>query len=736
MSSQEYNRDSFTRYSASDEAIPFSASTSSGPSKHFRARDGSISRTYFLPQQPDHLEQDETPLPSRPESPVLPQFVPSATSSAYTSDSESTPGSVFLRNRRSGSVSDDSYSSWLEHRLSRRRRRRKSGPRGFRTCKRLCGSVFSFVVAHPIAILLSLLFGAIFVVLLTLLLIHILEPDKEPLPWRLYCSIPRTSVTPPPLNASAFSPTYPFNALTHADLSTISSIIPAPFPPPNLEDLPPAGLFLGVFSMDSAVERRMLVRTTWANHERSRNGAGLGDAGRGTSRSVVRFILGRPSSSWEERIKLEAEMYNDIIILPIKENMNYGKTHAFFTWAASEAWVPPLMGEDAQNPYVPSFSYSNITAGHTVPLAQHDPISSREEWQISSKQSPWVRPDFVLKVDDDSFVMMAELEARLRLELHAKDTRFPHDKQRLSVVLHNSPNDGLRDPIATRNQSKSNDESLLERRVAPARKPQSNPLVGNETLNDPLVYWGYLVKNRFMGGEIYALSWNIVQWAASDPQIKGMTKGKEDKQVSKWVRAHPRADQIRWASERCWIYDHPRAGTVYSHGFLFPSEATRARKSIVSYLSSFPSVNEEPDSSPSATQASVDLGSPVSWAYSSVSTFGARYSPPISDLTSREGVEALVEGSEMSYVKEGGSVTVSEAWARREGRQERYEGKRVGGTTAVHFIKKNPWFLETAIALLEGSEYTEREAKHGAHGLREVLDSAKRMFSPSSKSSG
>lgn len=176
------------------------------------------------------------------------------------------------------------------------------------------------------------------------------------------------------------------------------------------------------------------------------------------------------------------------------------------------------------------------------------------------------------------------------------------------------------------------------------------------------------------------------------------------------------------------IYDR------YSHGFLFPSEATRARKSIVSYLSSFPSANEEPDSAPSVSQASLDLGSPVAWAYSSVSTFGARYSPPISDLKVKEGVEALVEGSEMSYVKEGGSVTVSEAWARREGRQERYEGKRVGGTTAVHFIKKNPWFLETALALLESDELTEREGKRGAHGSREIFDAAKRMFSSSSES--
>lgn len=27
----------------------------------------------------------------------------------------------------------------------------------------------------------------------------------------------------------------------------------------------------------------------------------------------------------------------------------------------------------------------------------------------------------------------------------------------------------------------------------------------------------------------------------------------------------------------------------------------------------------------------------------------------------------------------------------------------------VHFIKKNPWFLETALALLEGDEETARE---------------------------
>jgi hypothetical protein len=54
-------------------------------------------------------------------------------------------------------------------------------------------------------------------------------------------------------------------------------------------------------------------------------------------------------------------------------------------------------------------------------------------------------------------------------------------------------------------------------------------------------------------------------------------------------------------------------------------------------------------------------------------------------------------------------MTPEYAWQHREGRVKRYERKRVGGTVVVHFIKKNMWFLETAMALLEGDEYSESE---------------------------
>ena len=53
--------------------------------------------------------------------------------------------------------------------------------------------------------------------------------------------------------------------------------------------------------MDAAVERRMLVRTTWASHVRSR---GM-DAS--TDRTVVRFILGKPRPEWERRVALEMQ---------------------------------------------------------------------------------------------------------------------------------------------------------------------------------------------------------------------------------------------------------------------------------------------------------------------------------------------------------------------------------------------------------------------------------------------
>lgn len=100
---------------------------------------------------------------------------------------------------------------------------------------------------------------------------------------------------------------------------------------------------------------------------------------------------------WVERDTTHTPtVYHDIIILPITENMNNGKTFAFFDWAYQHAWVPPSK-EIVPHP---------LLNRATIKLAPHDPVASGEGW---------TRPHYVLKADDDSLIMLAELEARMRV---------------------------------------------------------------------------------------------------------------------------------------------------------------------------------------------------------------------------------------------------------------------------------------------------------------------------------
>ncbi|KIJ22237.1 glycosyltransferase family 31 protein [Paxillus involutus ATCC 200175] len=611
-----------------------------------------------------------TPTPSRVPSPL-----PSFPSHRFSSDADDEPASPLLGSSGAHTTFRDGGRRWWN--LSPpSRRRRKRERRAWRTLKKWARRIVRHPLfpQQPITIIFALLLLTVFAISLTLLLMYILNPDKEPLPWQAYCTIPQMTSLPP----SHRTPLpYPY-------LNPLPDLFPPNFPPDDLDSIPPAGLFLGVFSMDSALERRMLIRTTWAAHPRSRNGAGAGDDGLGTSRTVVRFILGQPRKGWERRIQTEMETYNDIVILPCPENMNSGKSHAYFTWAAQNAWVPPVYYNTSIP--APNFTYSEQTS----PALRPAPHDSHLAWQdyASGHPRPWIRPDFVAKVDDDSFVMLAELESRMRLELHAEG----------------------QNPYGTRdNTTYLRLDSLNSELFTTPTDVDSTPTRGPRLTQDPLVYWGYLVKDRFMGGELYGLSWSLVDWVSKDATIKGLTKGTEDKQTAKWMALHPQAGQIRWATERCWIYDHPRAGTVYSHGFLFPSYVTHVKQFVLSYI------DKESRNSSRTTPVSQNslntpnIPTPSSWALSSVSTFGLRYQQPLQDMTFAETVEALVEGSDMSKLREGLSTETDYAWRYREGRIKRYENKRVGGTVVVHFIKKHMWFLETALALLEASDYSESE---------------------------
>ena len=458
---------------------------------------------------------------------------------------------------------------------------------------------------------------------------YILDPDKEALPWRRYCNADHPSLyslQPSPISSSSSSTLFGFGAAEQLSLQPLScgglawpygAQTPASFEgelQSDLSDLEPVGVFVGVFTVDAAVKRRNLIRMSYGSHPRSRtpNAEGL----------RMRFIMGRPSARYRKAIELEIEAFNDIVILDIPENMNAGKTHAYFTWAARHAMVPDIEHSILDLP---------------VPASSADVASIPAPVHRGER-----RPQYIVKADDDSFIMLGELERKLR--------------------------------VVPRN----------------------------------MAYWGYLVKSQFMGGECYAMSLDLAQYIATSNAVSQITHGKEDKLVSQWMRMHPQREEIVWVAENCWIYDHPRASTVYSHGFLYPSEVVNVRRE---HASGFESVV--------ATARGLNAH-----AYSTVSKFGSAFRRlPVASAMER--VESLIEGSPLSQLRDypqaaallDGHTTgmtlrqkIGRLFAMRPTRNERFLGDKLerGGTVVVHYIKRKEWFIETMIALLGTAEESQK----------------------------
>ncbi|CAE6385861.1 unnamed protein product [Rhizoctonia solani] len=260
------------------DAYDSSTSEYEVPSRRAYAFDSTPGYLLPPPRSPASSSLSITPLPSRsatpaPSRPTTPTFG-SGFGSVYASTEDDTEddGPLLPRRTRPG---------WWSSRPTRSRRKRDPlyGVHGWKRW-------LMIIVRHPLfptqisSILMALLLFALFALALTLLLMHVLNPDKYQLPWRSYCSL-----------APAFPPK-PSGSSLHA---------------PTLDQLPPTGVFVGVMSMDSAFERRQLIRSTWASHPRSRGGASPEYGLNNTSRTVVRFILGQPRKDWERRIRLEQQ---------------------------------------------------------------------------------------------------------------------------------------------------------------------------------------------------------------------------------------------------------------------------------------------------------------------------------------------------------------------------------------------------------------------------------------------
>ena len=211
------------------------------------------------------------------------------------------------------------------------------------------------VPTTPLTLLFSLAAFALFAFSVTTFMYHILNTDKAPRPWRAYCQEQR------------------------------------PFPHELADSLAPVDVFVGVFSVDAAYERRHLIRSTYLRHSRPIDPY----TGRPGQKVQVKFILGRPRKHHARRIALEMETYDDIVVLDVKENMNKGKTHAFFRWANENATVP---------------IYYKPPAGKRI-----GKLGPSGSGQATTLNLGFKKADYVVKADDDSFLVLSELERHLRV---------------------------------------------------------------------------------------------------------------------------------------------------------------------------------------------------------------------------------------------------------------------------------------------------------------------------------
>lgn len=255
-----------------------------------------------------------------------------------------------------------------------------------------------------------------------------------------------------------------------------------------------------------------------------------------------------------------------MILLPVPENMNNGKTHAYIDWAHHNALVPPPSAvhphshrhanltqsfttylspyPDGTSPFTtPSQRehFPSFAANHHAPppaLAPHDPQPHHEPSDTSEPptQSDWVRPQFVIKADDDAFVMLTELEARLRLEWYAaiKEKTSPASSgaDDFNGVVDGAGRVSTKSPM--RLGGGATTQVMKERPMTSTITPYwpEKEYYDVPRSIDPMIYWGYLVKTRFMAGELYALSSSLVDYIATTPNVRAMTRGAEDKLVS------------------------------------------------------------------------------------------------------------------------------------------------------------------------------------------------------------
>lgn len=145
--------------------------------------------------------------------------------------------------------------------------------------------------------------------------------------------------------------------------------------PPTPQMIPSSNfsILLGVFSTAARTERRSIIRLAYGVQSTT------------AARVTIRFIVGRPKTPAERlQLGLEALHYRDIIVLDMEENMNKGKTWRFFATVAAMGFRFDYVMKVDDDSYVRVHNLatsladeprSDLYYGYILPCENHNPHS-------------------------------------------------------------------------------------------------------------------------------------------------------------------------------------------------------------------------------------------------------------------------------------------------------------------------------------------------------------------------
>jgi len=226
-------------------------------------------------------------------------------------------------------------------------------------------------------------------------------------------------------------------------------------------------VLLGVLTTPDRIQQRAIIRTTYKQF--------LPDS------SDLIFVFGRLPPDYVTYIELERKLYGDILILDIDEGMNNGKSFAFF-WTLAEKYGKP---------------------------------------------DCLIRYDFIMKVDDDTFIPPTNLVNAL------------------------------------------------------SKLPKEGVFYGRAAQD-----FGQYSKQIFMFGFAYAMSWDLVLFLSQSEYAKNNTQGAEDVMISRALQhsSSPLKTIVHNGREK--IYDHPDYEfKEYTYNFTEETIAIHQVKSINRALS-------------------------------------------------------------------------------------------------------------------------------------------------------